>query len=285
MLNVGCGRRFHRAWVNVDLVPMDGSVSKCDISKGLPFDDCHFDAVYHSHVLEHLAPDRGSELIAECFRVLKPGGVIRVVVPDLEQIAKLYLQKHENAWSKNDGAADYQWMKLELLDQLVRPYSGGEMGRYITGGEIKNMAFVENRLGHEMVLCDPEPPSADSRSSVWRASVAKSISDFRHRMARRFVRWMLGSEAVKAFDEGMFRQQGEVHRWMYDRFSLRELFTEAGFENFQVQTAEASEIDDFVNFELDSSNGEIRKPDSIFVEAVKKNASAPAVRLQNKKAA
>ena len=43
MLNVGCGRRFHADWVNVDLVPSDESVQAYDISKGLPFGDGHFD--------------------------------------------------------------------------------------------------------------------------------------------------------------------------------------------------------------------------------------------------
>ena len=91
MLNVGCGQRFHADWVNVDLVPADSSVRACDISKGLPFDDGQFDAVYHSHVLEHLDPAAGRALLAECLRVLKPGGVVRIVVPDLEQIATCLL--------------------------------------------------------------------------------------------------------------------------------------------------------------------------------------------------
>ena len=56
---------------------------------------------------------------------------------------------------------------------------------------------------------------------------------------------------------------------MYDRFSLRELCEQSGFEGFQVKQADESQIDRFVDFQLDSYQGEVRKPDSIFVEATK----------------
>jgi len=273
MLNVGCGQRFHADWVNVDLVPADSSVRACDISKGLPFDDGQFDAVYHSHVLEHLDPAAGRALLAECLRVLKPGGVVRIVVPDLEQIATLYLQKHQQAWDGNGKAADYQWMKLELLDQLVRSRSGGEMGPFIVEDSIEDKTFVRQRIGHELGLCSsPLNQSEGSASLLTRLGTA--WNDFKTKMARRSVRWLLGRQAEAALQEGMFRQQGEIHRWMYDRFSLRELFDACGFVDFEVKRAEQSRIDRFVDFQLDSCDGEVRKPDSIFVEATKPTVAA-----------
>ena len=162
MLNVGCGQRFHADWVNVDLMPVDKAVQSCDISKGLPFDDGQFDAVYHSHVLEHLEPDAGRDLLTECLRVLKPGGVVRIVVPDLEQIASLYLQKHQQAWDGNGKPVDYRWMKLELLDQLVRGQSGGEMGRFIVEDSVEDKTFAKQRIGHEFNLCDRSRFSKDT---------------------------------------------------------------------------------------------------------------------------
>ena len=92
-------------------------------------------------------------------------------------------------------------------------------------------------------------------------------------MARRCVRWLLGRQAELALQEGLFRQQGEIHRWMYDRFSLRELFEKSGFVDFHVKRADESQIDRFVEFQLDSHEGEVRKPDSIFVEATKAKLS------------
>ena len=277
MLNVGCGRRFHTDWVNVDLMPTDDTVQACDISSGLPFEDGQFDAVYHSHVLEHLKPDAGRALLVECLRVLKPGGVVRVVVPDLEQIASLYLQKHQQAWDGNGKPADYQWMKLELLDQLVRSQSGGEMGRFIVEDSIEDKTFAKQRIGHEFSLCDLQSQTSEE-SSTFVTRLGDAWNGFKNKMARRCVRWLLGRPAEMALREGLFRQQGEIHRWMYDRFSLRDLFEKSGFVDFQVKRADESQIDRFVDFQLDSYEGEVRKPDSIFVEATKAKLAAAVSR-------
>ena len=128
LLNLGCGGRFHPAWVNVDLNSSCPAVVAHDIRRPLPFAADSFDGVYHSHVLEHLTPADGQSLLAECHRVLRPGGTIRVVVPDLEAIAKNYLATLERA-AKGDETAtsDHDWMTIELLDQMVRGESGGQM--------------------------------------------------------------------------------------------------------------------------------------------------------------
>lgn len=62
-LNVGCGNRFHPDWVNVDLSPIDKRVITHDLSTGIPFDDNSFDAVYHSHLLEHIPRHQGKIFI------------------------------------------------------------------------------------------------------------------------------------------------------------------------------------------------------------------------------
>ena len=267
-LNVGCGRRYHRDWVNLDLESFDPAVICHDLTGGIPFEESSFEAVYHSHVLEHLSPEQGQELIGECFRVLKPGGVLRVVVPDLERIAQLYLNMHESAWAGDEASQiDYNWMKLELLDQLVREKSGGRMGRYMASREIKNSEFVRSRVGDEMVACRVQQISESNQS--WLGKIGTATFEFRKRMARRFVRWTMGRNAESAFDEGLFRSQGEIHRWMYDRFSLREVCRKSGFRDFQVREANESYIPEYQQFELDASGSQIRKPDSIFIECIK----------------
>src|SRR5262245_1221859 len=90
-LNIGCGARFHPAWINLDLAPQHPSILQHDVTLPLPFPAEGFDAVYHAHVLEHLPRERARFCLSECARVLRPGGILRVVVPDLEQIARLYL--------------------------------------------------------------------------------------------------------------------------------------------------------------------------------------------------
>src|SRR5665213_2847022 len=90
MLNLGCGEQHHPAWVNVDFVSQDPTVILHDLTKGIPYPDNSFEVVYHSHVLEHFTRSDARKFIQECFRVLKPNGVLRIAIPDLEQIVRNY---------------------------------------------------------------------------------------------------------------------------------------------------------------------------------------------------
>ena len=68
---------------------------------------------------------------------------------------------------------------------------------------------------------------------------------------------------------GHFRLGGEVHQWMYDRYSLCRLLTESGFSSIRVCQATDSSIKDFANYGLDTEpDGSVYKPDSFFVEAM-----------------
>ena len=62
-----------------------------DVRYSLPFPDNTFDYIYSSHLLEHLAQGVVGHLLRECYRVLKPGGVLRLVVPDLYKAASEYV--------------------------------------------------------------------------------------------------------------------------------------------------------------------------------------------------
>lgn len=64
-----------------------------NLCKPLPYPDNSVEVIFSSHVFEHLFLDEVEKLINECFRVLKPGGICRVVVPDLEKIMALYNAK------------------------------------------------------------------------------------------------------------------------------------------------------------------------------------------------
>ena len=268
LLNVGCGQRFHNAWTNIDLEPTHRSVQQYDITTGLPYEDQQYDAVYHSHVLEHLDPADGDRLLEDCYRVLKPGGVLRIVIPNLEQIAALYLENHRQAWDGDEtAAANYDWIKLELLDQLVRNHSGGRMGQYMAGDQCSNSEFVQSRVGDEFARCQPSHlPKIKKESPNAAERIKSSIVNTKAQFTRWIVRLLMGKGALKSFEEGLFRSQGEIHRWMYDRHSLRTLCNACGFVDFKVQTATESFIEDYESFELDTRNGNVRKPDSLFVE-------------------
>ncbi|MCH2179233.1 MAG: methyltransferase domain-containing protein [Mariniblastus sp.] len=278
MLNIGCGRTHHPAWLNMDLEAMDPNVVEHDITQGIPCPSDSLSAVYHSHILEHLKPEEGIDLLRECYRVLEPGGILRIVVPDLEKIAELYLKMHAQAWAGDrQSQEDYRWIKLELLDQLVRDCSGGRMGRYMATADLKNSQFVRSRVGDEFWVCRSPDSSSPSQHRLGRR-LGRLTERWREKFVRCVTRIFLGSDAVLAFDEGLFRSRGEIHRWMYDRFSLRDLCQQIGFDSFEVVTASTSKIEQFGDFELDSKENVVRKPDSLFIECRKNRMTGQANR-------
>lgn len=61
-----------------------------NVAKRLPFAENSVGSIYSSHMLEHLDPETGRRCMAECFRVLKRNGVLRIAVPDLDALIRLY---------------------------------------------------------------------------------------------------------------------------------------------------------------------------------------------------
>lgn len=92
-LNLGSGPRGKNSndWINIDGFNDENVHYLCDFNKRLPFQDETFDGIFCEHVLEHFDFNNGSMLLKECIRILKPNGIIRIVVPDGEQILKSYV--------------------------------------------------------------------------------------------------------------------------------------------------------------------------------------------------
>lgn len=243
LLNLGCGNHFHSDWVNVDFCERPPHVLGHDLRQPLPLPAESCTVVYHSHVLEHFSREMAPAFLHECFRVLSPGGTLRVVVPDLETIVRLYLRYLEGALSGETGAAErYEWVMLELLDQLVREESGGGMLRYWEQNPMPAEDFVIQRLGWE---------------------VTRMIEQLRRHPIK-------PRRAPSRRQVSAFRDSGELHKWMYDRLSLAALLRRAGFKEPVVTTAADSRIPGFARYCLDTNpDGTVRKPDSLFMEAVK----------------
>lgn len=278
-LNLGCGANYSidPCWTNVDFSSASADVLAHDLSTGIPFDDDTFDAVYHSHVLEHFSKRDAPDFIGECLRVLKPGGVLRVVVPDLEDISKTYLNLLEGSLSNNHGAQEkYEWIVVEMIDQLVRHESGGEMARYFEGGEYSQKDFVLGRIGAigkslDKNAGDPNVNKQQFRrlysSSGWRRLMRVVVNQTRWSAAGLF----LSGRERKALKAGLFRLSGEVHQWMYDRHSLGFLLSDAGFLHARKVSALDSSIADWPRFCLDvDSEGSEHAPASLYMEAIKR---------------
>ena len=95
-VNIGCGPYPAPGWVNIDVLPFP-NVHYWDCRRGLPFSDGAVTAIYSEHSFEHLDLDAEAKpYLQECLRCLRPGGVLRLVVPD----AGAYLRAYGQSWEK-----------------------------------------------------------------------------------------------------------------------------------------------------------------------------------------
>ncbi|MGY6529569.1 MAG: TylF/MycF/NovP-related O-methyltransferase [Cyanobacterium sp.] len=241
-LNLGCGNHFNPNWTNVDFTSTGEGVIAHNLRQGIPFPDRTFEVVYHSHILEHFPKNEAQSFLQECYRVLESQGIIRVVIPDLEQIARLYLQSLENALQGSEEATNnYDWIMLEMYDQVVRNESGGEMKKYLAQNPLPNEQFIIERLGVEG---------------------EQMINQLRGKN--------FSNSALNPTQIGYFRESGEIHQWMYDRFSLSRLLAKVGFIDIKICQANESRIPNFNSYYLDVlPDGRVRKSDSLFMEGIK----------------
>jgi glycosyltransferase involved in cell wall biosynthesis/predicted SAM-dependent methyltransferase len=263
LLNLGCGTRHHPAWINVDLKSTGPGVIPCDLRQGLPFTDNSVDVVYHSHLLEHFSKAFAPVFLRDCFRVLKTGGIIRVVTPDLEQIVRVYLRILEELEGGSKEIQErYNWIILELLDQMVRNQSGGEIFKYWSQDPLPAADFVLERMGSELLDNLSNPQIIDGSESD---SPQDSYQE----------------TSVEALKVGEFRLSGEVHQWMYDRHSLKVLLQEVGFKDVKVCQADESAIPNFDSYLLDiEEDGSPFKPVSLYTEA--RNAGGDPIQFVSK---
>lgn len=91
-LHLGCSDVYLAGWLNVDMADPRHHLDLCwDLRRGIPFPDGQAEAVFAEHLFEHIGLDGGLGLMRECRRVLAPGGVLRITVPDLERYVRSYL--------------------------------------------------------------------------------------------------------------------------------------------------------------------------------------------------
>lgn len=104
--HLGCGIIFLKNYLNIGFWTnleqnklyanpngvADTVLLNYDLTNGIPASDNSLEVVYHSHMLEHLTNNEGIEFLRECNRVLQPGAIMRLLVPDLESFSKKYVE-------------------------------------------------------------------------------------------------------------------------------------------------------------------------------------------------
>lgn len=264
MLNIACGRRYSEKWINIDFHTDSSQVMQINILSGLPFDDASFDVVYCSHFLEHLSLEQVKILLRDVLRVLKPNGIFRVVVPDLENVCREYLTVLDAISAGEKVEKRYEWIVTELIDQLVRVDSGGQMGKIFNKVIVSNdtdlAGYILNRTGDELI----RNKQKEKRKLTFDKVKNKIFYSY-----LKFIRLLI----PKTLRDLVFVNTsiGERHQWMYDRCSMVKLLESEGFDSVCIEKFNTSKINNFNSYMLDT------KPDgtpskgvsSLYVEAIK----------------
>lgn len=244
MANLGCSGRVCAGWTNIDfsllvrlgryrlfckalyrfgildkaryerMYKLAGEIIVWDLRNGIPFPDKAFDVVYHSHLLEHIDRETAPDFLKECYRVLKPGGRLRIVVPDFELLSRRY---------------------IELISKI-------DSGEKVLVGNAKQLESAVAAMIDQMVTRVP-------RDRAERPALIRLLEHL-------FV--------------GDTANNGAMHRWMYDRYSLRSILEQAGYIEVSGYSANESAIANWNSFGLDlEPDGRAYKADSLYMEATR----------------
>jgi len=174
-LNLGCGMQVVNGWINVDYslgarllksrffrllnkklnifkVNWDSRIFIHDLLKTFPWSNKSVDVVYSSHTLEHFSKSEGRFLLSESYRVLKDGGIIRIIVPDLKQPVEEYLSGNLKADDFIDRLGVLYFKSNNTFKTLMMPFI-----QYPHKCWYDNKALLDllNELGFESKVMGP----------------------------------------------------------------------------------------------------------------------------------
>jgi predicted SAM-dependent methyltransferase len=153
-LNIGCGHVvFTDGWVNIDLRSAPNLIDiSWNVSNKMSFldnDSCEF--IYNEHFLEHLNIECAKIFLSESFRILEPGGIIRIAMPSLDLIIQKYCSEdwRNQSWLK---LPEYQFIqtKAEMLNIAFRwwghcwLYDQEELERRLKEAGFENIKYFSN---------------------------------------------------------------------------------------------------------------------------------------------
>ncbi|MDQ5975336.1 MAG: hypothetical protein QG661_2545 [Actinomycetota bacterium] len=175
-LDLGGGSAGSGGWLTVDMT------RECDIfwdlRLGLPFPDGRVSRVYSSHFFEHLSFREGQAMLAECLRVLRPGGSFSICVPNAELYIDGYLGRRElpDEWFGWEPAYN-QTTRIDALNYIA--YMGGEH-KYMFDQE--NLLHILRTSGFVDVAArsfDPQVDMAErDHESIYAIAIRPDLPDW-----------------------------------------------------------------------------------------------------------
>ena len=115
-VNVGCGNEPFQGWANLDLERETRADFLWDITDGLPFPDNSCAFIYCEHFLEHLPVAAGVGYLAECYRCLQPGAVLRIGMPSAQALIGHY---YEDTWAAQPWLQKYGFSHIKTRAEYI----------------------------------------------------------------------------------------------------------------------------------------------------------------------
>ena len=265
LLNLACGSKISKVgdWANLDFKSPLSNVRECNILKGLDYQDNYFDVVYSAQFIEHLEINDARNVLLEVSRVLKPGGFIRLVTPDMEELAKSYLKFLSDLNCENNKIIEekYDWIRLEIFDQIVRSKSGGEIYQFYSKCNEETKGFIIDRLGYSGKKQFQFDNTINKNISL--SYLLKNINKIPKKLIAKALEIVLPKKIKKI----NFIESGEIHKYMHDFYSLSRLLNESKFINIKRAYPEKSSIPEWSKYGLDVIDNIIDGPLSLYIEA------------------
>ena len=156
-LHLGCGKRFIPGFVHIDLDDFPHVDYRSSIDRLPMFGDETVDLIYCSHALPYFDRLQALEVLKECRRVLKPGSVLRLSVPDFAALVHLYRE-----------TGDLMKVVGPLFGRI--PIDSGSGRQYIFHKTTYDKSSLESVLR--------EAGFTSSRLYDWRTTIHKDYDDF-----------------------------------------------------------------------------------------------------------
>jgi SAM-dependent methyltransferase len=151
-LNLGSGRRQLTGWIGIDVLQSD---LRLNLRWGLPFPDGAAHYVYSAHLLEHLYYEDAQALLGEIYRVLRPDGILRLVVPDIAAWIAAYSRDDRPFFDGFTGLwpalGNYGTPLARLLAYAGAGALPGDLGAHKFGYDFETLAALLRRAGFDSV--------------------------------------------------------------------------------------------------------------------------------------
>jgi predicted SAM-dependent methyltransferase len=150
-VNIGSGGKGKNDWINIELIPMRDTTLCLDIRRRLPLSDNSVCRIIAEHILEHI--DFRSDVpnvFRDWHRVLQPGGVVRIIVPDGRRFLEAYVSGEAKKWS--DLGWPLQGMPVDIYTPMhIVNHIFHQGGEHLFAYDLETLDWALRRAGFSSV--------------------------------------------------------------------------------------------------------------------------------------